>query len=75
MPKARNELSWRPGYSLTKKPEKKAARRLKHNGTRINRVWTEQEEKGFENVWWGQIVDNQQAVEPEGLLQSRLCFG
>lgn len=37
MPKARKELSWRPGYSLTRKPEKKATRHLRQNGTHINR--------------------------------------
>lgn len=40
MPRVRNELSWRPGYSLTRKPEKKATRRLRQNGTHVNRDGT-----------------------------------
>ena len=41
----------------------------------LQQVWAEQEEKGFESVWWGQIVDTQHAAEPDGPLQRRLCFG
>ena len=25
----------------------------------LEEVWAEQDMKGFENVWWGQIVDKQ----------------
>lgn len=41
----------------------------------LQQIWAEQEENGFENVWWGQVVDSQQTAGPEGLLQRRLCFG
>lgn len=41
----------------------------------LQQIWTEQEEKGFENVWWGQVVDSQQTTESDGLLHRRLCFG
>ncbi|KAG8166363.1 hypothetical protein KVR01_002052 [Diaporthe batatas] len=40
----------------------------------LEEIWAEQETKGFENVWWGQIVDRQHASQPESL-RMRLCFG
>ena len=41
----------------------------------LEEVWAEQEIKGFENVWWGQVVDKHHLSEPRSLLQRRLCFG
>ncbi|KAH8597090.1 fungal-specific transcription factor domain-containing protein [Bisporella sp. PMI_857] len=38
-------------------------------------VWAEQETKGFENVWWGQIVDKKHSSQSCYPLQMRLCFG
>ena len=40
----------------------------------LEEVWTEQEIRGFENVWWGQVVDKQHASEGHPL-KMRLCFG
>ncbi|KAF2184547.1 hypothetical protein K469DRAFT_780910 [Zopfia rhizophila CBS 207.26] len=41
----------------------------------LEEVWAEQETKGFENVWWGQVVDKQHTSESRYPLQMRLCFG
>ncbi|OOF99639.1 hypothetical protein ASPCADRAFT_138322 [Aspergillus carbonarius ITEM 5010] len=41
----------------------------------LKEVWAEQETKGFENVWWGQIVDRQHSSDGHSPLQMRLCFG
>ena len=38
-------------------------------------VWAAQETKGFENMWWGQVVDELHSFEPCYPLQTRLCFG
>ncbi|GKZ96224.1 hypothetical protein AnigIFM59636_010467 [Aspergillus niger] len=40
----------------------------------LEEVWAEQEAKGFENVWWGQVVDRKHTVSCYPL-QMRLCFG
>lgn len=40
----------------------------------LEEVWAEQEMKGFQNVWWGQIVDRLHAAETYPL-QTQLCFG
>lgn len=41
----------------------------------LEELWAEQEAKGFENVWWGQVVDKQHTSESDRPLQMRLCFG
>ena len=41
----------------------------------LEEVWAEQETRGFENVWWGQVVDKQHTCESRYPLQMRLCFG
>ncbi|KAB8074786.1 hypothetical protein BDV29DRAFT_117158 [Aspergillus leporis] len=41
----------------------------------LEEVWAEQETKGFENVWWGQVVDKQHTSEFQCPLPMRLCFG
>ncbi|KAH8676427.1 fungal-specific transcription factor domain-containing protein [Tricladium varicosporioides] len=41
----------------------------------LEEVWAEQETRGFENVWWGQIVDKQHSYKSHCPLQMRLCFG
>ncbi|KAK7962028.1 uncharacterized protein PG986_002853 [Apiospora aurea] len=43
----------------------------------LKEVWAEQEERGFDNVWWGEVVDRMYAAEEShgGVLQVRLCFG
>ncbi|KAK9361523.1 fungal-specific transcription factor domain-containing protein [Lipomyces starkeyi] len=41
----------------------------------LEEVWAEQETKGFENVWWGQVVDKQHKSESRYPLQMRICFG
>lgn len=41
----------------------------------LEEVWVEQEIKGFENVWWGQVVDRQHVSDSCSPLQMRLCFG
>ncbi|KAK9367020.1 fungal-specific transcription factor domain-containing protein [Lipomyces kononenkoae] len=41
----------------------------------LEEVWAEQETKGFENVWWGQVVDKQHISESGYPLQMRICFG
>ncbi|CAI7630489.1 unnamed protein product [Penicillium palitans] len=40
----------------------------------LEEVWAEQEAKGFENVWWGQVVDRKHTASCYPL-QMRLCFG
>ena len=40
----------------------------------LEEVWAEQETKGFENVWWGQVVDKQHTSKAYPL-KMRLCFG
>lgn len=40
----------------------------------LEEVWADQETKGFENVWWGQIVDRRHASQADPL-RMRLCFG
>lgn len=43
----------------------------------LKEVWADQEQRGFENVWWGQVVDRLHAnKEPRSHpLQMRVCFG
>jgi hypothetical protein len=41
----------------------------------LEEVWAEQEAKGFENVWWGHVVDRQHTSASCYPLQMRLCFG
>jgi len=41
----------------------------------LEKVWAEQERRGFENVWWGQIIDNEHLSTFDHLLQTRICFG
>jgi len=41
----------------------------------LEEVWAEQEAKGNENVWWGQVVDRWHKSESCYPLQMRLCFG
>lgn len=41
----------------------------------LEEVWAEGEAQGFENVWWGQIVDKQHRSESDSPLRMRLCFG
>ncbi|PYH97625.1 hypothetical protein BO71DRAFT_416942 [Aspergillus ellipticus CBS 707.79] len=41
----------------------------------LQEVWAEQSAKGFENVWWGQIIDKQHMLDGDSPLQMRLCFG
>ncbi|KAM5462993.1 hypothetical protein MferCBS49748_006220 [Microsporum ferrugineum] len=41
----------------------------------LEEVWAEQDAKGFENVWWGQIVDKLHSSGTQHPLQMRLCFG
>ncbi|KAK8075406.1 fungal-specific transcription factor domain-containing protein [Apiospora hydei] len=43
----------------------------------LKEVWADQEERGFHNVWWGQVVDRMHAAEEScgAVLQMRLCFG
>ena len=43
----------------------------------LKEVWATQELKGFDNVWWGQIVDRMHVAEEVRCqpLQRRLCFG
>ncbi|EZF33587.1 hypothetical protein H109_01392 [Trichophyton interdigitale MR816] len=41
----------------------------------LEEVWAGQAAKGFENVWWGQIVDKQHSSQGDHPLQMRLCFG
>jgi hypothetical protein len=40
----------------------------------LEEVWAEQDAKGFENVWWGQVVDKQHTSKAHPL-KMRLCFG
>lgn len=40
----------------------------------LEEVWADQEMKGFENVWWGQIVDRRHTSHAHPL-RMRLCFG
>lgn len=40
----------------------------------LEEIWAEQEMQGFENVWWGQIVDRHHASKAHPL-KMRLCFG
>lgn len=41
----------------------------------LEEVWSEQERRGFENVWWGQIVDAKHRSNTTSPLQQRICFG
>lgn len=41
----------------------------------LEEVWAEQDRKGFENVWWGQVVDKQHSSESSCPLPMRICFG
>ncbi|KAJ3567765.1 hypothetical protein NPX13_g6659 [Xylaria arbuscula] len=41
----------------------------------LKEVWADQEQKGFDNVWWGQVVDRRHAAESRDALQMRICFG
>ncbi|KAK2865163.1 hypothetical protein FQN49_003848 [Arthroderma sp. PD_2] len=38
-------------------------------------VWAKQEAHGFDNVWWGQVVDEQHSSKAHYPLKMRLCFG
>jgi hypothetical protein len=40
----------------------------------LEEVWAEQETKGFENVWWGQVVDKHHRSKAHPL-KMRFCFG
>lgn len=40
----------------------------------LEEVWLDQQTMGFENVWWGQVVDRRHASQAHSL-QMRLCFG
>lgn len=40
----------------------------------LEEVWADQDTKGFENVWWGQVVDKQHTSKAHPL-KMRLCFG
>ncbi|KAJ5944052.1 fungal-specific transcription factor domain-containing protein [Penicillium verrucosum] len=40
----------------------------------LEEVWAEQEAKGFENVWWGHVVDRKHSASCYPL-QMRICFG
>lgn len=40
----------------------------------LEEVWAEQDTKGFENVWWGQVVDKKHTTKAHPL-KMRLCFG
>ncbi|KAE8367924.1 fungal-specific transcription factor domain-containing protein [Aspergillus caelatus] len=41
----------------------------------LEAVWAEQKTNGFENVWWGQIIDRQHSSDSHSPLQVRICFG
>ncbi|KAI0813724.1 fungal-specific transcription factor domain-containing protein [Xylaria sp. FL0064] len=41
----------------------------------LREIWAEQERKGFDDVWWGQVVDRAHLTESRGTLKMRLCFG
>ncbi|KAI0968366.1 hypothetical protein F4678DRAFT_442851 [Xylaria arbuscula] len=41
----------------------------------LKAVWAEQDQRGFDHVWWGQVVDRVHAAESRDTLQMRLCFG
>ena len=41
----------------------------------MEEVWAEQEAKGFDNVWWGQVVDRRHSSESCYPLRMRICFG
>ncbi|KZF23468.1 hypothetical protein L228DRAFT_246242 [Xylona heveae TC161] len=41
----------------------------------LEEVWAEQATRGFENVWWGQVVDKQHMVYCRSPLPMRICFG
>ncbi|KGO42028.1 Protein of unknown function DUF3468 [Penicillium expansum] len=41
----------------------------------LEEVWAEQGMKGFENVWWGHIVDRRHNSTSCYPLQMRICFG
>ncbi|KAE8373001.1 fungal-specific transcription factor domain-containing protein [Aspergillus bertholletiae] len=38
-------------------------------------VWAEQKIKGFENVWWGQVIERQHASDSCSPLEMRIFFG
>lgn len=40
----------------------------------LEEVWLDQQTMGFENVWWGQVVDRRHAFQAHPL-RMRLCFG
>lgn len=41
----------------------------------LKEVWTVQARNGFDNAWWGQVVDRRHASESRDTLQLRICFG
>ncbi|KAI1305013.1 hypothetical protein F5Y03DRAFT_356250 [Xylaria venustula] len=41
----------------------------------LKAVWAEQDQRGFDHVWWGEVVDKVHAAESHDTLQLRLCFG
>ncbi|KAK8122944.1 hypothetical protein PG984_011614 [Apiospora sp. TS-2023a] len=43
----------------------------------LKEVWSDQEQRGIENVWWGQVVDRLHANKESHshTLKMRLCFG
>ncbi|KAK8011490.1 hypothetical protein PG990_010455 [Apiospora arundinis] len=41
----------------------------------LKEVWADQEQKGFENAWWGQVADRKHEAKPQHPLRMRLCFG
>jgi hypothetical protein len=41
----------------------------------LEAIWAEQESKGSENAWWGDVVDRQHVSSSGNSLQARICFG
>ncbi|KAK7997859.1 Cholesterol 7-alpha-monooxygenase [Apiospora arundinis] len=41
----------------------------------LNEVWADQEQREFENAWWGQVADRKHEAKPQHPLRMRLCFG
>ncbi|KAI0427454.1 fungal-specific transcription factor domain-containing protein [Xylaria sp. FL1042] len=41
----------------------------------LREIWAEQEQKGFDDIWWGQVVDRAHATGSRDALKMRLCFG
>lgn len=41
----------------------------------LKEVWADQEQRGFHNVWWGQVADREHEAQSRYPLRVRLCFG